>query len=217
MNRCWDPVGVERPQACWEHFMLLKAQSTEKRARRHSSSLSCILYIKLWSTVSQHSTSLNNTKCSQQFPLHSFPFSNISLPLPPYWFSFRHPAIEIKGNRVEIPDSPAAVSFSTTFGQIPLPLSAHVWREGVRTEVSQKTCQYVAYRPYSRGFRGGHLHYIFTVLLKTPGMKTGRRYCRMWPQYRDAVVIWRTWPCRILPVFFYTKENHRPAKPVVWQ
>ena len=59
----------------------------------------------------------------------------------PYWFSCYHPVQEIKGNRVKIPDSPAAVSFITRSGQYSCHCLQYVRREGVRREASQKTCQ----------------------------------------------------------------------------
>lgn len=81
----------------------------------------------------------------------------------PYWFSHHYPVGEIKGNRVKIPNSPAAVSFNVLFGQYSCHCLLCVRREGVRTEASQKTCHYKQSSVIS-GIRVGHLQYLLYCL-----------------------------------------------------
>lgn len=59
-------------------------------------------------------------------------------------------------------------------------------------------------RPYSRGFRVGHLHLYLTVLFKNTGNKTGRRkYCIKWPQCLLPDFCLKNPPVAFCPVFLF--------------
>lgn len=122
-----------------------------------------------------------------------------------------------KGNRVKIPDRPAAVSFILF---VPDQFSCHCLKHDGKasgTEASQKTCQYKQ-ASVLRGLSAASARFIITVLLKHRKTAMGVwRYYIMWPyNIRDTQFTFEGPGIRILSgvLFLGNKKATGRLKPV---